>query len=222
MSGLVRSAGAEPRRLAPGMSVDSSRIDGLLLSGGADVTRGLYDPTSAPPSAAGRDAFELGLLARAVESRQPVLGICRGAQLLNVAAGGSLRDAAALRPPSWRTHPIRPTLQVSLSRNSRVAETLGRAHLRVSCLHQQAIDRLGRGLRVVGRDQFGIVQAIEARDHPFLIGVQWHPELLAHSAVQRRLIRALVGYAALASGRCTSPVSRPFVESPAPSIPHEL
>lgn len=140
-----------------------------------------------------RDAMELELLAAAVEGRRPVLGICRGAQLINVFFGGTLhQDLRGYDLNPSQVNGILPRKPIEVAADSRLAGILGTTRTRVNSLNNQAVDDLGSGLRVVARDRDGIVQAVEHREHPLLIGVQWHPEYLPQLAAQRRLFRGLV------------------------------
>jgi putative glutamine amidotransferase len=148
----------------------------------------------------GRDELELALIARADAAGLPVLGICRGAQLLNVAAGGTLHqdlaDFYAERPRRWTVFPRTP---VDVEAGTHLAATLGRDRCWVNSLHLQAVDRLGAGLRVAARDDAGVVQAIEHAARRFWIGVQWHPEYLPQVAEERRLFATLVSSSSTAS-----------------------
>jgi putative glutamine amidotransferase len=140
-----------------------------------------------------RDRLELELIARADADQIPVLGICRGAQLLNIHAGGTLhQDLTSFyteQPDRWTVFP-RKSIQVD--QPSRLGSTLGRGRCDVNSLHRQAVDRLGADLRVVARDGRGVVQAIEDPTRRFWIGVQWHPEYMPQAAEQRRIFAALV------------------------------
>lgn len=139
-----------------------------------------------------RDALEMKLLEAAVGRGLPVLGICRGEQLLNVFFGGSLhQDLGAFYVEDPATRTILPRKRVALAPDTRLAALLGPDE-RVNALHRQGVDRLGRGLRVAARDRNGIVQAIEHESMPFLVGVQWHPEYLPQVPSQRAIFRALV------------------------------
>lgn len=188
----VRAAGAEPRVVDQTVSATEALAgaDGLLLTGGGDVDPALYGEAAHPTYDAaepGRDAFEIELIARAVQADLPILGICRGLQVLNVARGGTLiqdipstvhealehRFAAPPHPSYLLAH------TVSLSMDSRLAQALGeRAHsvVEVNSRHHQAIGRLGEGLVVTGVAQDGVIEAVEDPNRRFLIGVQWHPE----------------------------------------------
>lgn len=172
--------------------------DGLLLTGGGDVSPELYggEPDAGHDAADPlRDAFELALLAAAAERGLPVLAICHGMQLLNVAHGGSLRQrlppAGAHRhgtPEAWTRHAVR------LRAGSRLAAAVGAGELDAcSSHHQQAVARLGAGLAETGWSEDGLVEAIEDAGARWLVGVQWHPEDTAAShPEQQRIFQAFV------------------------------
>lgn len=187
---------AAARRLLEG-------VDGMVLSGGGDVEPGLYggDSTGSLAVRPERDRFELALLRLARSRGLPILGICRGAQLVNVEAGGTLRtirqDSELLRIHGrYRWHPV------ALEPDSRLARLLGTDRLeRVVSYHGQAVDRPGEGLAIVGRAADGVVEAIEPAapgEGPWLVGVQWHPELSPRSRLHRKLFAELVAEAAAA------------------------
>ncbi len=142
-----------------------------------------------------RDVLELQLIETARRRRLPVLGICRGAQLINIAAGGSLhQDLSGFYRESPALWTLRPLREIEVEPGSRLAEALGSERLCVNALHRQAVDRLGDGLRVVARESRGMTQAIEAEGPRWVVGVQWHPEYLPwrddQQALFRRLLRA--------------------------------
>ena len=167
--------------LARGMS-------GLLLS-------------ESPTQDAARDELEARLIRQALDRRLPLLGICRGAQLVNVCFGGTLhRDLAGFYKEEPEVRTILPNKRILLAAGTKLADLLGRDLRRVNALHRQAIDRLGRGLRVAARDRNGIVQAIEHESLPFVVGVQWHPEYLPQVPEQRALFEALVAHAKRRAG----------------------
>lgn len=140
-----------------------------------------------------RDALERRLLARAVERGLPVLGICRGAQLMNVFFGGTLyQDLAEFYEESPQIRTVLPRKTVIVEPSSRLHRALGATRCHVNALHEQAVRTLGEGLRVVAREPNGVVQAIEQTTHPFRVGVQWHPEYIPQHTRQRALFEALV------------------------------
>ncbi len=151
-------------------------VDGLLFTGGADLDPATYNASNeASTFEPLRDAYELALLSGALEADIPTLGICRGLQLINVHAGGSLNQDEPSHArydvdPSARTH------SVTIEPASRLSLMFG-ASAEVNSLHHQTVDTLGEGLSVVARAPDGTVEAVEmpGRD---LIAVQWHPEML--------------------------------------------
>ncbi len=202
---LLRSAGARAARVVPARRRPPEGFDGLLLGGGDDIDVRLYAghlmPTARIDPA--RDALELALFAEAARDRRPVLGVCRGAQMINVALGGTLHtdvSEAAAGARARRT-PL-PVRTVTIAPDSRLADLLGRRRLRVNAIHHQAVAELGEGLRAVAWDEDGIIQAVEGKQTDwFLIGVQWHPEYLFWQASTRRLFAALVAAARRHAGQ---------------------
>ncbi len=183
----VRDAGGVPLLLPPGGSEEEAHtaldgVHGLLLAGGADVEPSRYGATPHPqtgPVHPERDAWELALVDAALARDVPVLAICRGAQLLNVARGGTLiqylpdvvghtAHRADLGVHGRETVDVQP--------HTRLAELIG-PRIEVAAYHRQAVDRLGRGLVVSGRAGDGTVEAIELPGAAWVVGVQWHPEI---------------------------------------------
>ena len=140
-----------------------------------------------------RDHFEERCLIHALEEKLPVFGICRGAQLINVHFHGTLHgDLKAFYGEAGNPDSIYPRKQVALTEGSRLRGIIGQNKVYVNSLHQQAVNHLGDELQICGRDKADVVQAIENPDHPFLIGVQWHPEYLPALHSQQRLFQTLV------------------------------
>lgn len=150
---------------------------GLLLIGGGDVDPALYGEVPHPKTCdvdTGRDAFEIALAQAALVHDIPVLGICRGAQVLNVALGGSLRqDLGPDGPPHWSG--FEPAHDLVLEPDSLVSVIYGSHRLKVNSLHHQAVGRLGDGLRATGWSHDFAIEVIEHASK-WAIGVQWHPE----------------------------------------------
>lgn len=144
-----------------------------------------------------RDELEHDLIGKAIERRLPMLGICRGMQLINVALGGTLHQSLEGfydEYPAIRS--VLPRKRVELKPGSRLAQIIGTRHAQVNALHHQAIDRLGEGLDAVAREANGVLQGFEAAGDRWLIGVQWHPEYLPQRHDQCALFEALVQRAA--------------------------
>ncbi|TCO72485.1 gamma-glutamyl-gamma-aminobutyrate hydrolase family protein [Rhodovulum euryhalinum] len=191
-------AGGRARRWGAGRPADLDTVDGLIIGGGDDISPDLYGGrlvTSARLDPA-RDALERRLVEAAIALGKPVLGICRGAQMINVALGGTLdQDAYGTYTASDRVWTILPKKRVEIAPGTRLAEIAGTGPMRVNALHSQAVDRLGEALVVAARDRGGMVQAIERDRDPFALGVQWHPEHLLYARRQRALFAALVAAA---------------------------
>ena len=181
------------------------RLDGLLLAGGVDLDpkhygEAIHEKCGQIDEA--RDAVELTLSHWALAEGLPILAICRGIQVLNVAAGGTLyQDIGSQAPGSlkhdcWPDHP-RDHLahQVTVNGDSQLAAILGQSQVGVNSMHHQAVKDLALRFRVVARSADGLIEAIEDHDHPFALGVQWHPEELMEDASMRRLFEDFVSTA---------------------------
>jgi putative glutamine amidotransferase len=176
------------------------RVDGICLAGGPDVHPDAYGAEPHPelgPTEPRLDAFELALVRAADERDMPVLAICRGAQILNIARGGTLHqhlpdivgETLAHRQPGA---PATPTHGVSVVPDSRLEAILGHRHVQVNSFHHQAVDVICERLQVTAQAEDGTVEGFEAVDRTFVIGVQWHAECLVDHEEQAALFGALV------------------------------
>lgn len=174
-------------------------LDGIILSGGSDIDPATYHEMPDPSVYGvneGRDAWEIALACAAIERGVPVLAICRGAQVVNVAHGGTLVQHL----PAVTTQVHRDTERfadevhrVDIERASLLADVLGTTEAGVNTLHHQAVRDLGAGLRAVAWAHDGTIEAIESATRSAVLGVQWHPELLVEtSSVHRRLFEWIV------------------------------
>lgn len=185
----VQRVSATPVLLTPAHSQASiaelvDAVDGLVLTGGEDIDPSRYGHKPHPKLETvnhTRDEMELRALARALELRMPVLAICRGLQLLNVHFGGTLFQHLPSEKPGGVIHeqsaPINERWHgARVEPGSRVEKLFAAQTFQINSFHHQGIDRLGAGLRAVGWADDGLVEAVEATDYPWVIGVQWHPE----------------------------------------------
>jgi len=199
----VRRAGGVPLLIAPGESrVEAilDVIDALVLSGGGDIDPSRYDGKRHDTNYSidqERDTLELELARRVIDSSIPTLGICRGAQILNVVQGGKLiehiPDEVGVKV-LHRAPPREPvTHGVKLKAGSRLAQILGRDQFDATSWHHQALRGAAAGFEAVAHAPDGTIEAIEMPSHPWMIAVQWHPELSAASdPLQQKLFDALV------------------------------
>jgi len=194
----LRLAGARPLQMTPRKpreDIGIDGVDGVVVTGGHDIDPVLYAaaPEVNPKYDPERDALESAVIDRALARNLPLLGICRGAQLLNVRLGGNLfQELRSRRRHTSNGWTILPLKTLCIEAGTGLQRLFDTRRAKINSLHNQGIDRIGEGLIVAGRDLDGIVQAVEAPRRPFLVGVQWHPEFLLYSRRQRRLFRALV------------------------------
>ncbi len=191
----LRRAGVVARRLNATSGYPGDDVAGFVIGGGNDIDPAIYggdvsDSRSIDPS---RDAYELEVLELAEKRGVPVMGICRGAQLINVHRGGTLvSDLSNVRVHTSNRGTLLPRKAVSITAGSTLAGLIGSESARVNSLHHQAVERTGDGLVVSALDRDEIVQAIESVDGPLRVGVQWHPEYMPQRRDQRRLFEGFV------------------------------
>ena len=191
----VRFYGGEPLQLRPGDEAQDHHYQGVVVTGGHDIDPVLYaaEPEVHPKYDAARDQLESSVIDKALAQQLPLLGICRGAQLLNVRCGGNLfQDLKSRRKLTSNRRTLLPLKTLCLEPDSHLARLLGVERGKINSLHNQAIDQVGEGLVISARDLDNITQAIEAPGRRFVMGVQWHPEFLLFMRRQRRLFQALV------------------------------
>ncbi|MBR6709139.1 MAG: gamma-glutamyl-gamma-aminobutyrate hydrolase family protein [Clostridia bacterium] len=157
-------------------------MDGFLFSGGGDVEPARYGDAEVDPTvktAPERDAFEFALLAEVLKLGKPVLGICRGVQVMNVGIGGTLYQHIE----NHRQTPVPGSVTeqaVSVAKDTELFRITGAEQLLVNTFHHQAVREVGHGVIVSARAEDGTIEAIEMPGHRFFVGVQWHPELFYH------------------------------------------
>ena len=189
----LRASGARVRWIRP-ENTDANRkalleCDGLLMPGGVDIEPARYGQETDEKCGKidlARDAAEWWMLEAFLPTEKPVLGICRGIQMLNVFQGGTLHqhieNHSDFKSRSTGCHPV------SVIPGSRLEEILGVSRFTVNSLHHQAVDSLGTDLEAAAVSEDGIVEAVVHKNHPFCLGVQWHPEHMRRKdPLQRKL-----------------------------------
>ncbi len=201
---LIPSLGA-----SEGLRALFDTLDAVLFPGGADIQPSLYGeephPTVDAPDPS-LDETELALARWALDEAKPILGICRGQQLLNVAGGGTLVQDIPSELPGALKHRVEPRSalahHISVEPDSRLAELLGATELEVNSLHHQAVEDVAPGFIVTARAPDGVIEGLERLDHPFAVSVQFHPEeLIPGHEASERLLRQFVAEAAARSAR---------------------
>jgi putative glutamine amidotransferase len=185
----IEQAGGLPVVLVPGRPTDApelvARLSGLLLTGGSDLDPACYGEAAHPKLGSvyrDRDDFELALCREALDRDLPLLGICRGHQVLNVATGGTLIQDIPSDVSGGEVHDSERERQerchdVKVLAGTRLRALLGQDRVAVNSFHHQAVKDVGQGLRVSALSgESGIIEGIEATDRRFALGVQWHPE----------------------------------------------
>jgi len=203
----LKQAGALPVLIPLGLSQEQmrgvfDRVDGVLIIGGADIDPGRFAGEPHPrvydvdPE---QDELDLTLVRWCAERGKPFFGICRGIQSMNVALGGSLYTDIADQYSKEQRHDWYPDIPrnmlahgLRLDPDSRLARVMGGTEFKVNSLHHQGLLRIAPGLKVAGHASDGLVEAVELTDHPFGVGVQWHPEWLQEHEHARAVFRAFV------------------------------
>jgi putative glutamine amidotransferase len=191
----LRMAGAMPERISIRHAPSGEPLDALIIGGGNDISPEHYngDINAKVRHDLARDLLEIEWIDKALKKGIPLLGICRGAQLINVVLGGDLyQDIRPLRMHTRNRPGLLPTKQVRLAADSRLARICGKTAFRVNSLHHQAIRNPGAGLRIVGWDLDRLVQAVESCPDTRILGVQWHPEYLLYLPSQFAIFKWLL------------------------------
>ena len=204
----VAESGGVPVVIPPHLEKKHLRVifhhlDGLILSGGGDIHPSLFGERDSGllwSVDQERDRCEMLLAQWALEDRLPVLAICRGIQVLNVVCGGTLIQDIPSQVPNPLPHSFvtgrsldKVIHTIKIERRSRLAEIAATQEMGVNSAHHQAVKDVGTGLCVTAKAPDGVIEGIEAVDHPFCIGVQWHPETMFHKVpVMQRFFVALV------------------------------
>ena len=178
-----------------------SRLAGILFSGGGDVSLDYFRGDDHPRIGGvdlKRDSVEIGLMKAAVNDGKPVLGICRGAQVMNITLGGTLYTHIPDQLQGALDHDYPGDLRrvlvhsVNVNEESRAAEIFGETLLNVNSLHHQGLKDIAPLLRAVGHSPDGLVEVVELPDHPYAVAVQWHPEWLTDQVPMQRLFKSFV------------------------------
>lgn len=203
----VAQAGGIPVTIAPtgqdGHLIEryAQVLDGLIVSGGRDIPPDLYGEEAHPHTDAlppDRPLFEIALVRLLREMGKPVLGICYGCQLLNVAFGGTLiqdipsqigQGVKHRRASSEEPHARHP---VAVQSGSLIRQILGRDEIEIVSSHHQAVKQPAHGMKVTATAPDGVIETIELEDARFLVGVQWHPEMDTEAEATRRLMQAFI------------------------------
>jgi putative glutamine amidotransferase len=203
----IELAGGSPVVLAPCQTDRALRdalepLGGLVVSGGPDTPPVRYGQEPHPktnPVHPRRDEFDFRCLGMAIEMGLPVLAICYGCQLLNIHFGGTLiQDLPSLRPSEEKHSATEGRVfhEARILPGTKLAGILGVEQLEVNSSHHQAVEKLGKGLRIAARSMTGVIEGIETTDDRFVLGTQWHPEGLAAERPEHlKLFQALVGNA---------------------------
>ena len=198
----VRLAGGVPVLIPagePNLLTILESLNGLIFSGGGDIDPAIYNGVSHPtiynvdPE---RDRSEISLAQLALATHIPILGICRGLEVLVVATGGSLyphlpdKFGEVVVHRTDQMHSIEHNVQISVQ--SRLAEIIGATEIAVVSWHHQAVSTVPLEWRVAARAADGVIEALEHQHHPWAIALQWHPELSIHNSLQQRILQAFV------------------------------
>ena len=188
---LLNDNHIKPIFINPNSTIIPKSFDGLIITGGSDINPKLYNQKRHPSIKKlepNRDKLELTLLDRAYKNNLPIFGICRGMQLINIFLGGDLiQHIHDLNLKYPHSNSILPLKKIKILKNTKLYKIVNKSSLYVNSIHHQAVNRLGKGLRVNAYDRNKIVEGIESKDNRFLLGVQWHPEYMIYKKDSRKL-----------------------------------
>lgn len=194
----LHAAGAQVRWVKLSEAETVTRYDGLLIPGGDDIDPALYGREKSEKCGKCnplRDAIDPKVLEAFLKTGKPILGVCRGMQMINVFLGGTLhqdiRDIQGLCHQDFK-HRDSVSHTVAVKDGTLLRDILGCGEIGVNTVHHQAAEELGRGLRVSAVSPDGIVEAVELPEHPFFLGVQWHPEHMPKDENQKKILKAFV------------------------------
>lgn len=190
--------GGKAVRISVRHEPSDERLHALIIGGGDDIGAEQYGQASNPKvrTDPARDVLEIRWINKSLVENVPLLGICRGAQLINIVLGGTLhQDIRHLRKQTHNRPGLLPTKEVKLVAHSFAHKVFDSTDLRVNSLHHQAIKTTGDKLRIVGKDRDNICQMVESNTGKPILGVQWHPEYLFYLPRQLRIFRWLVSRA---------------------------
>lgn len=198
----VTLAGGKALRLNVLNNRDFRHCDGYIISGGADIDPSCYgqENTASINIEPARDALEQAVITHALKEKKPLMGICRGAQMINITQGGTLYQNAQnfygnFVPSESVFRKVFSRRKIRMIKKGILYELAGKStYLSVNSIHHQAIHQVGKQLKVVALDDDDIIQAIEIKDSDgiFIVGVQWHPELMLYRTFHRSLFSTLI------------------------------
>lgn len=186
-------SGGEPKLFLTNKEIKNKSFDALIISGGDDLNHALYENEFCDLDdiiSSKRDALEYNLLHQAYSQDKPVLGICRGYQLINVYFGGILDKDISIYYGKIK-YSVFPWKKVQIEQNTLLHTIFDAQTIKINTLHHQAVKKPGAGFTIVCRDNFGIIQAIQHKKKT-IFGVQWHPEYLFYRSKQLKIFKTLI------------------------------
>lgn len=192
-------AGGKARRITALEKNNFQDCDGFIISGGVDIDPDRYgqENTASLNIEPGRDELENRVIKYALKTDKPLVGICRGMQMINIVLGGTLHQEARdiysdFLPTTSFLGKVLQRRKITITQEGKISDLFGLKSIAVNSIHHQSIAQLGSGLVVSACDRHSIPQAIESTDCKFIIGVQWHPELMLHVKQHRQFFKKLI------------------------------